>query len=72
MERLAATYGNVGRALLVLGVADGAVLLDDHSPAAVAVTHASGPAVVLGEEALGVTEHKLMFILALIMLIIMP
>ena len=34
---------------LVLSVADSAILLDDHSPAAVPVTHASSPAVVLGE-----------------------
>ena len=38
----------LGRSL-VLSVADSAILLNNHSPATVAVTHTSSPAVVLGE-----------------------
>ena len=38
----------LGRSL-VLSVADSAILLNNHSPAAVPVTHTSSPAVVLGE-----------------------
>lgn len=53
------TYGDLARVGLVLSVRDGAVLLDDHSPAAVAVAHAGSPAVVLGEEGLGVGEEVL-------------
>lgn len=48
---------------LVLSVADGAVLLDDHGPATGTVTlvGASLPAVVLREEGLGVREHELLY-----------
>ena len=53
------TYADLCRALLVLGVADGTVLLDDHGPATVAVTHTSSPTVLLGEESLGVGKHEL-------------
>jgi len=52
-------YLDVDRALLVGGVADGAVLLDDNGVAAAAVTHARHPTVLLGE-ALGVAEHQLL------------
>lgn len=38
----------LGRSL-VLSVADSAILLNNHSPAAIAITHTSSPAVVLGE-----------------------
>lgn len=50
---------------LVLSVADGAVLLDDHGPATGTVTlvGASLPAVVLREEGLGVREHYEVFAL---------
>lgn len=48
---------------LVLSIADGAVLLDDHGPATGTVTlvGASLPAVVLREEGLGVREHELLY-----------
>lgn len=54
------SYLDVLEASLVLSVTDGAVLLDDHSPATGAVTlvRASLPAVVLGEEGLAVGEHE--------------
>ena len=53
------TYLDVDGALLVGGVADGAVLLDDNGVAAATVTHARHPTVLLGE-ALGVAEHQLL------------
>lgn len=43
------TYLNLLRRGLVLSVADGAILLDDHGPPAVPVAHAGVPAVLLGE-----------------------
>jgi hypothetical protein len=43
------TYLNILGRGLVLSVADGAILLNDHSPPAVPVAHARVPAVVLGE-----------------------
>lgn len=49
---------DLGWRLFVLSIADSAILLNDHSPATVTVTHASGPTVVLGEEALGVGKHQ--------------
>lgn len=42
--------------LLVLGVADGAILLDDHGPAT--GTLAQVPAVLLGELGVSVTEQE--------------
>ena len=56
LERCA-TYRNLTRALLVLGVDDLAVI-EDHSPATVAVAHTRRPTVLLGEEGLGVAEEK--------------
>ena len=53
------TYGDLSGVGLVLGVGDGAILLDDHGPAAIAVAHAGSPAVVLREEGLGVGEEEL-------------
>lgn len=46
---------------LVLSVADGAVLLDDHTPATGTVAHVGRrlPAVVLREVGLGVGKHEL-------------
>ncbi len=55
---LCKTYLDFARALLDLGVADGAVLLDNHGPATVALAQA-GPAVVLAEEGLGVGHEEL-------------
>lgn len=43
------TYVDILRRSLVLSVADSAILLNDHGPPAVPVTHTSVPAVVLGE-----------------------
>lgn len=43
------THINILRRSLVLGVAHSAILLNDHSPPAVPVTHTGSPAVVLGE-----------------------
>lgn len=40
---------NILRRSLVLSIADSAILLNNHSPAAVAVAHTSSPAVVLRE-----------------------
>ena len=51
------TYRDLTRALLVLGVDDLAVV-EDHSPATVAVAHTSRPTVFLGEEGLGVAEEE--------------
>lgn len=50
------TYLSGLRVLLVLGVADGTVLLDDHGPTASAL--AQVPAVLLGELGVGVTEQE--------------
>ena len=43
------THIDILRRSLVLSIADSAILLNNHSPAAVPVTHTSSPAVVLGE-----------------------
>lgn len=51
------TYLSGLRVLLVLGVADGAVLLDDHGPTTSAF--AQVPAVLLGELGVGITEQEL-------------
>ena len=51
-------YLDVARALLDLGVADSAVLLNYHGPATVALAQA-GPAIVLAEEGLGVGQEEL-------------
>lgn len=44
-----ATHINILRRSLVLRIADSAILLNNHSPPAVPVTHTGSPAVVLGE-----------------------
>jgi len=48
---------DIPRALLVLGIRDGTVLLNNHSPTTVAVAHASVPTVLLAEEGLGVGQQ---------------
>jgi hypothetical protein len=50
---------------LVLSIADGTILLDNHSPAtsAIALVRANLPAVVLREESLVVSEHEEVFAL---------
>lgn len=53
------TYRDLAGVGLVLGVGDGAILLDDQGPATVAVTHAGLPTIVLGEEGLVVAEEVL-------------
>lgn len=53
------TNGDFGRLGLVLGVADGAVFLNDHGPAAIAVTHACSPAVLFREFRLCVRQQQL-------------
>lgn len=54
------SYLDVLDASLVLGVADGSVLLNDHGPAtsAAALVCSNLPAVVLREEGLAVGEHE--------------
>ena len=49
---------DLARVSLLLRIADSAILLDNHRPAAIAVAHAGGPTVVLGELADGVGEHE--------------
>jgi hypothetical protein len=51
--------GDTAWVWLVLSVGDLAVLVDNHGPATVAIAHASGPTVVLGEERFGVAEEQL-------------
>ena len=51
-------YLDLARLLLDLGIADRAILFDDHGPAAVALAYA-GPAVVLAEEGFGVGHEEL-------------
>lgn len=48
-SRVSQTHVDILRRSLVLSVADSAILLNNHSPPAVPVTHTSSPAVVLGE-----------------------
>lgn len=54
------SYLDVLEVGLVLSVADGAVLLDNHGPATSAITlvRSSLPAIVLGEEGFAVGEHE--------------
>ena len=59
LGRGGSTYRHLARALLILSIGDLAVLVDDHGPTAVTVTHAGSPSVVLGEEGLGVAEEEL-------------
>ena len=47
--KLSQTHVHILGRSFILSVADSAILLNNHSPAAVAVTHTSSPAVVLGE-----------------------
>lgn len=51
-------YRNLTRALLVLSINDLA-MVEDHSPATVAVTHARRPTILLGEEGLRIAEEEL-------------
>jgi len=58
------TYRHLPRVFLVLRIADRTILLNNHRPAAVAVAHAGGPSVVVGEERFGIT-HELKLAVAL-------
>lgn len=51
------THSHLTGRLLNISSGDRAVLLDDHRPAAITVSHTSIPAVVLAEKALGVTHE---------------
>jgi len=46
---ISTTYLNILGRSLVLSIANSAILLNNHSPTAVAVAHARSPAMVLGE-----------------------
>jgi hypothetical protein len=59
----ASTHLDLPRAGLILGVADGAILLDDHGPAAGPVAHAGLPSIVLAELGLGVAHEVDLFVL---------
>jgi hypothetical protein len=53
----AATYRHLTGALLVLSISDLAVV-ENHSPATIAVTHTGRPAMLLGEERLGIAQEQ--------------
>lgn len=55
--RANSTYRDLTGALLVLSVCDLAVI-EDHSPATVAVTHTRLPAMLFGEECLGIAQEQ--------------
>lgn len=58
------THRDLAGVGLILRVRDGAILLDDHGPAAIAVTNTGLPSVVLRELGLVVAEEVLIYLLA--------
>ena len=59
MQGSCATYLDGLQVLLGFGIADSTIFLDNDSPAAGAITRTGLPAVLLGEEGLGVGQQQL-------------